>query len=73
MVISKALEVKALLIEMSMLPIHAPSIRHVQDEISAAACDGNIHRLADLGCLGLRRGDGRDERLLVKTIIFSSK
>ena len=36
----------------------------VRDEISAAACDGNIRRLADRGFLGLGRVDGRDERLL---------
>ena len=73
MVISKALEVKGFVDRDVDASYPCAVHTNVRDEISAAACDGNIRRLADRGFLGLGRVDGRDERPLVQTISFSSK
>src|ERR1700754_1272418 len=46
--ISNAFAVKALLMAMSMLPSHAPSMRANAVRLAAVIDDRNIHRLADL-------------------------
>jgi hypothetical protein len=45
----EAREVKALLIEMSMLPIHAPSIRTCATRFPPASTTAMFHRLPNLG------------------------
>jgi len=52
---SNARAVNALLIEMSMLPIQAPSLRTWPTRFSAAVNYGDIHGLGRLHRLGFRR------------------